>query len=419
MADKAIITSIQITELSTANTLNLGHCRGYSVLVGKDTKSGELGILFEDGLQLSQEFAETNNLIRKKDKDGKNIGGYFEENRRCRAKKFMGIKSEAFWCPISYLKFTGYDLSKLKEGDLIEELNKVSICNKYYTKATQSRLNGPSRKERRGVSKFFLKHSDTSQFRHFFDKIPKGSLIVISRKLHGCAHRVAWVKDEIQLKWYHKLFKKVGIPISEFKYKYLIGSRNVILDEKSNGYYSFDFRKNASEKLFPKLKQDEIFLGELVGWEKENSPIMPSVDTKSFKDKELKKWGEKVYYTYGCPMGECDFYIYRIVNVTDSGRFFDLPWQDIKKRCIETGLKYVPELREPFIYDGNIEELCKIVEQHTEEQCVLFPNQPNEGCCIRIDSSQPQIFKSKNFYFKILEGILRENEDYCDLEEIS
>lgn len=437
MSDKAIVTRLTVLPLEGAKTLALGKCMGYTILVGKETSSGELGLLFEDGLQLSQEFSEKNNLVRKKDADGKNVGGYFEENRRVRAKKFMGVKSEAFWCPISYLEFTGYKLDKLKEGDLIETLNGVPICNKYITKATANRKNGPSRRELRGQIRTFPKHQDTEQFRHYVDKIPNGARIILTEKVHGTSQRVGYVLDEIPLKWYHSLLMKLGFPIRTHEYKFMIGTRNVICEGK-DGFYSHEFRKLAAKPFENKLHKGEVVYCEVVGYEPSfqygkqvgSRPIMGSVSTISLKDKEVqKKYGDTIVYNYGLPEGEFDIYVYRICWINEDGVRFELPWEHVKARCIELGVKHVKEhpveifhcwLKEDI--DGQeraIQLLSEGVNALAENHSNGYTH-PNEGVVLRWEHKDKMgLYKHKSFLFKLLEGIIKEDENFVDEEEAS
>lgn len=117
MSYKAIIAKIHTRPLPGSDNIVIGTCHGYQVIVSNLTESGQLGVFFESGGQLSESFATENNLVRRKDADGNNVGGYFEENRQVRAVKMRGAKSEGFWCPLHMLQYTGVNLNNLKEGD--------------------------------------------------------------------------------------------------------------------------------------------------------------------------------------------------------------------------------------------------------------------------------------------------------------
>ena len=100
------------------HSLAVGEVCNETVIVSKSTENGTLGIYFSCDLQLSEKFAQANDLIRRKDPiTGKPLGGMFDPNRKVRAQTFRGIKSYGFWAPMEYLKRAGVDITKLKEGD--------------------------------------------------------------------------------------------------------------------------------------------------------------------------------------------------------------------------------------------------------------------------------------------------------------
>lgn len=430
MSDKAIISRIVIEDLKEGKTLNIGRALGYTFLVGKEAKTGEIYLIFEDGLQLSEEFAQKNDLLARKDSQGNRAGGYFEANRRVRAKRFMKIRSEVFACPLTYLEYTGYSLDKLKEGDLIEELNGHPICNKYYTKATLSKKNGPSRRELRGQTRWFPKHLDTDQFRHYVDKIPNGARIYLTEKVHGTSQRVGNVLEEVKLKWWHKILFHLGVPVRTHEHKYVIGTRNVMCDGIKEGYYSNEFRGRATEPFLHKLHKGEVVYYEVVGYEGD-SPIMGRVSTTSLKDKEVqRKYGETIVYNYGLPEGQFDIYVYRISWINDDGVRFELPWGHVKKRCLELEVKHVKEvstLTHWWFYSDDerdeknnaVEELSLVVNKFTEDHNNGYTH-PNEGVVLRWEKGPDWgVMKHKSFLFKVLEGICKEDETYVDTEEIS
>jgi len=217
--DNAIIARIGITELPNMKTLNLGNVMGFSVLVSKNVKDGDLGVLFNEGLALSEAFLEANALVRVKQPDGK-YKGYFEPTGRVKAVRFNGVKSEAFWIELESLKFTGYNLDKLKDGDNVPELNGVEISHKYYTKATNAARNGVSKRLLRGNTKWFVKHKDTEQFRYYAEQIPEGSTIIITKKLHGCID----AKTKLETKEYGQLTIK---EIVDKKIQCLVKSQDI------------------------------------------------------------------------------------------------------------------------------------------------------------------------------------------------
>lgn len=91
----ALITKIRTSPIPGADFVQKGNCSGYTVVVGKEVKDGDLGIFFPADGQLSQRMTIENNLYRKDPKTGKeNKGGYLENNRRVRTIKLRKIPSE-------------------------------------------------------------------------------------------------------------------------------------------------------------------------------------------------------------------------------------------------------------------------------------------------------------------------------------
>ena len=76
---KAYITILtNVRKHPNADRLLLADCFGNTVCVSTDYAEGEVGVYFPTDGQLSVEFAEKNNLLRKKDDAGNNCGGYMD-----------------------------------------------------------------------------------------------------------------------------------------------------------------------------------------------------------------------------------------------------------------------------------------------------------------------------------------------------
>jgi len=405
---KAIVASIKVRKHPNADRLQLGTCLGFQVVVGLNVKDGEIGLLFPEGLQLSEEFARANDLVRRKNEDGTYSGGFFEENRRVRAQKFRGEVSDAFWIPLESLSSFG-DTSKLREGDLLDEFNGTKICQKYFTRATRSRIQGQPKTN--AVAKVFPQHLETEQLRLNLHKIPLGETVYITEKLHGTSGRFGYIPLERPLKWWERLLQKCGIRIDQKEYGYVNGSRRVVLSQTK------DFRWQAAKLFEGKLHKNEIVYFEIVGFEGD-AHIMPPHDSNKMKDKEiLKKYGPKMEYLYGCPRGSFDVYVYRIAVVNEDGVLYDLPWKDVKRRCEEMAVKHVPELLSWYVNDP--EDIRELAEKLGEGSSTLDERHIKEGVCVRVDGSRPYILKAKSFCFRVLEGITALDDNYVDTEDIA
>ena len=62
-----------------ADRLQLADCFGNTVIVGLDCAEGDIGIYFPVDLQLSEEYCNANNLVRKKDENGNIIYSAIEQ----------------------------------------------------------------------------------------------------------------------------------------------------------------------------------------------------------------------------------------------------------------------------------------------------------------------------------------------------
>lgn len=417
MSYSAVVARISTRPHPNADRLLLGTCLGYQVVVGLDTQDGELGVFFASDGQLSEEMCAANDLIGYIDPEtGEKKGGFFPKNRRVRAQRFRGEKSDGYWTQLSSLSWTGVDVSRLAEGDQFTELNGVPICNKYYTPATLKamRSGGLQRRE----NHLFAKHADTAQLKHEISYIPANTVYYITEKLHGTSGRFGYVLEEKPVRsWWRKLLRKPKV-VSE--YSHLVGTRNTILkDHTQAGFYgNEEFRWNAVQKLENNLHKGEILYFELVGYTTTGAPIMGAQDTSEMK--ELKKrYGPQMIYKYGQVEGTCELYVYRITRVNEDGNVLELSWPQVKARCSELGIKHVPEIDGPDVYYGEPKVLLAAAEDYMEGSSTLDESHIREGVVIRTDGADVKFYKAKSFDFGLLEGYLKQSDDYVDAEEIS
>jgi len=378
-----------------------------------------LGLYFPCELQLSYEFALANDLIRRKKPDGTVAGGLFEENRRVRIQKIRGVKSYGFWISLDALEKLGGDISILREGDTIDTWASKPVCNKYVPKGTSRtyKQKAPKTKVKK-YSYVFPEHADTDQFRYNVRRFQKGDEIVITGKLHGTSQRIARNYEIRPLRWWEKIINKFT-PIDTKTMAVLNGTRRVVLNNNNTkGFHSDDMRDIAANKLAAYLDNHMQVFFEVVGWEPNGSPIMPAHSTDKSKDPEVKdSYRNPIHYTYGCPKGELDVYVYRIAWVLPSGRIIDFTWDEVKSWCDTHKVKHVPEV-DRFIFDGDYDILVRRVEALTEGPDPLDNRHPKEGVCVRKNSNQWMCFKEKGWVFKVLEGIAKEDDSYEDQEEI-
>jgi hypothetical protein len=424
MSYKLIIGKIEsLSPIEGADRIKKAIVYGNEVVVGLDYKLDQI-VCFApvDGI-FEDEFCVKNDLYPIFDDNGKKIGGgFFDRNKpRIRAQKFKSVKSSGFAFPLSFLEYTGYDLTKLKVGEQFDELNGRKICSKYVSLSTQRAGARNKTKKNKILTHCFPEHVETEQFKFNANLIKKGDLITISSKTHGTSARFSYTYTESQNPIVNFLAKY--LPIKTKNLEYLVGTRRVILEKegKSTYYGNEEFRYKHLNLVKTRLNPGEIIYGELVGYTTDGKKIMDDHETKETKDKEfIKKYGNTISYTYGCMPGECEFYVYRIQKIDENGNAIDLTWPQVKKRCVELGLKYVVEI-ESFIYDGNIRDLQELVNKHTDGPDLIDSNIHREGVVIRVDNENttPLFLKNKSFYFGLMEGYIKSNDNYVDMEESS
>jgi hypothetical protein len=419
MTYNAIVTRIKTQPHPKADRLKIGVCHGFQVVVGLDTQDGELGVFFPTDGILEHEFCETNNLYRIEDARGNHIGGgFFERDKpRVRAQGFRGEKSFGFFAPLSMFAYTGHDLSQLNEGFVFTELNGHKVCRKYESQATVRERTKRQQYNTRRETPMFPRHFETEQWRFFRNTLEPGDSVAITVKAHGTSERFGLVQEDVSLSWWQRIVNRF-VPLQTKRWVRIVGSRNVILTDAQGGYYGDEsFRFNAIDGI--DLHKGEVIYGEIVGYVNENRLIMPAVSTASIRDRAFqKRYGDTIRYTYGCKPGECNLYVYRIVQMNEDGDALELSWQQVKARCRQLGIKHVCELRS-YTYDGDLDALESYLETVVDGDDPIDPTHIREGVCIRIDRGlDTRIYKHKSFNFLVLEGVAKDKGE-VDLEEAS
>lgn len=441
MSYQAIITPIvNVREHPQADRLNLGTASGYQVVIGKDVEEGTLGVFFASDGQLSLEMAANNNLHRHTELniDPKAKAGFFDDNRRIRAQKLRGAISDGFWTELKALEWTGVELSTLKAGQLIDTLNGKPVCNKYITKATRLARSKSAKNSKMNQRKQsfpqFKEHFDTQKLRMAIAFIPEGAVLSCTEKVHGTSARTGYLPQELPMNWFKNLWNKTlgrfGVEFVNSKYEYVSGSRRVLIDtdKPDQGFYEGKkFRQIAHKMISDNLHKGETVYYEIVGYDDGGSSIMGS---HKVSDKELKKkYGSSMTYSYGCqPVkpgtenAELPFkiFIYRITITTLDGSITEVPWHQMVTRCKEMNIPVVPQLKEPFIYDGDKDKLMKLCEELSQGSSTLDSSHIKEGVVIRVEApSLDKHYKYKSWHFCDLEGIAKNSNNYIDQEEIS
>ena len=456
----AYITRIKnLHKHPNADRLQIGECFGNAVIVSVEYEDNQLGVYFPSDGQLSVEFAEANNLLRKKDENGNNIGGYMDPDKRnVTAIKLRGEKSDGLFLPLKSLESFG-DISTLREGDRIDNFNGHEICCKYVPRRNV-RHGHPSngnktRKKKVPIAPLFSEHADTEQLAYNLGAFKPGDEIEITLKMHGTSQRTGYLpvfKGYKRTLW-DKITRKEGKPI--YDWGYVSGTRRTVLENFEGGYYGSNEFREAHSKFFEgKLNKGEEIFYEVVGFTHTGTPIMASGDNKKLNDKDfVKQYGQTTVFSYGCePTGkktmygnddvgafsietdvpQSDIYVYRMTMTNEDGFTVEYTPDFMRYRCEQMGVKTVPVL-----WKGVIPEECadedfteaglmpnpgewvkEIAEQFYDGPDPIGKTHIREGVVVRI-INRPKFcaYKHKNWFFKALEGIVKVEAEAPDIEE--
>lgn len=448
---------VKINELhphSNADRLQCATIFGQNVIVSLDTQIGDFGIFFPTDLQLSQEYCNYNNLVRKKDENGNNIGGYLDPNKRnIRAMKLRKERSEGLFMPLSSLEYTGE--TKFEIGDHIDIVNGHEICCKYIPRGSHKHSGVKGNKGRKttvNIAPLFAQHVDTEQLAYHLNDFKPGDLIEITLKIHGTSCRTGYLPKLIGYKktLLDRLLRREGTPI--YEYGYVTGTRRVVLNDFGDGgYYGSNVFREPHARIFEgKLYKGEEFFGEIVGFTETGNPIMGAVSNKKTNDKEfIKKYGETTVFSYGCSPTEkkmmygmddeghfsieknvpqSDLYVYRATMTNEDGNVVEYPPDYLRYRCEQMGLKTVPLLWRGFI--PSEDELKHLgfrtagdwiqskAEEYYDGEDPIGKTHIREGVVVRIvDKPKFCAYKHKNFNFRLIEGIIKDTATEPDLEE--
>ena len=461
MAYTAFITRVKnLRQHPNADRLQMGECFGNTVIVSMEYEDNQLGIYFPSDGQVSVEFAEANNLVRKKDENGNNIGGYMDPDKRnVTAIKLRGEKSDGLFLPLRSLETFG-DITTLVEGDRIDNFNGHEICCKYIPRRNHRTRGGSggnhTRKKKVNVAPLFIEHADTEQLAYNLAAFKPGDEIEITLKMHGTSQRTGYLPV---LKGYKRtlldrVLRREGTPI--YDWGYVSGTRRTVLENYEGGYYgSNEFREQHSKFFEGKLWKNETVYYEVVGFTHTGAPIMASCDNKKLNDKDfIKQYGKTTTFSYGCsPTGEgepedywddaktepcvvpivpqSDIYVYRMTMTNEDGEVVEYTPDFMRYRCEQMGVKTVPVMWNGFIPteeqkspDGawagmSAGEYAKyFAEQFYDGPDPIGKTHVREGVVVRI-LNRPKFcaYKHKNWNFKCLEGIVKVEATAPDMEE--
>ena len=441
-----------------ADRLQIASFFGNDTCVGLDVKIGDIGIYFPSDGQLSVEFCQVHDLVKRKDENGNPAGGYLDPDKRnIKAVKLRGEKSDGLYMPISCLEYTGLDIKgDIEPGPLSTTIEGHEIYQKYIPK-TQHRVGNVTagnrtRKKHAPIAPLFSEHADTEQLAYNLGAFKSGDEIEITLKMHGTSQRTANlpVLQGYKRSLWDRICRRDGSPI--YSYDEVSGTRRVVLENYDGGFYgSNEFREQHSKKFEGKLHKGETVYYEVVGFTDTGAPIMASCDNKKLNDKEfIKQYGEETIFSYGCTPDDTkkdmwydengilcyddteakqsDIYVYRMTMTNEDGYVVEYTPDFMRYRCEQMGVKTVPVLWKGVIpenpasaEDATItpgEWVMNVAERFYDGPDPIGKTHVREGIVVRI-LNRPKFaaYKHKNFSFKVLEGIIKDTAEAPDMEE--
>ena len=333
-----------------------------------------------------------------------------------------------------------------------------------------------TRKKKVNIAPLFHEHADTEQLNYNLGAFKCGDEIEITLKMHGTSQRTgylpvfkgyadSWHRNFLNKIWFwfnyvtHKhdlyttldMMKHDGEPI--YEYDYISGTRRTVLEDFKGGFYgSNKFREQHSKFFEGKLWKGEEVYYEVVGFTHTGTPIMAECANKKLNDKNfVKQYGETTVFSYGCaPDGayefdnplipQSDVYVYRMTMTNEDGDVVEYTPDFMRYRCEQMGVKTVPVMwkgtipenlqTEDFIsneeldfvewiYAENAGEWIKNkAEQYYDGPDPIGKTHVREGVVVRI-LNRPKFtaYKTKNFSFKCLEGLVKAEAEMPDMEE--
>ena len=478
---KAYVTTLKnVRKHSNADKLLLADCFGNTVCVSLDYTEGMVGVYFPTDGKLSEEFCAQHNLVRKKDENGVNIGGYLDpEKRNITAIKLRGEKSDGLFMPISCLDYCfdkGTAAENLTVGDTIDVVNGHLICEKYIPKnASRTSAGGAGtrahRRAKRSIAPTFFEHADTEQLAYNLAAFKPGDLVEITLKMHGTSQRTGYLKV---FKGYDDSHAcKVGNALRRLAYRfmgkedkfeyshdgepiydwgYVSGTRRTVLDDFDGGFYGSNaFRETHARQFEGKLRKGETVYYEVVGFTDTGVGIMDAGNNEKLGKDFVKQYGKETVFSYGCesnrfitqkyvaidtieeypmpnPVPQSDMYVYRMTSTNEDGEVVEYTPDFMRYRCEQMGVKCVPVFWTGFIPENPAsaddptitagEWIMNKAERFYEGPDPIGKTHVREGVVVRV-INRPKFtaYKHKNFEFKVLEGIIKDVAEAPDMEE--
>lgn len=420
MAYYAIVTKLtNLHKDENSNTLYLANAVGDGVVVDNGFTEDELVLYFPTDGKMKHSFGDSFTLFRKNE-DGTKQGGYLEDSGHIKAIKLRGNRSSGIVLHVSNI-YEKFGDQGWKENDLVDSVNGIKICEKYVPPIKsyngQRRTSVKGKRVERVVYPDFEMHKDTEQLIYHYNDFKVGDRIQMTLKMHGTSQR-SGIFDAVYPKGF---FRRLFHLPAKHKLQEVCGTRRTVIDLKGTkpGFYGTEeFRIKMHKLIAPYLEPGMEVFYEIVGYydNHDGAYIMPPANNNKLNDPDfVREFGEVTRFTYGCSVGECKPYIYRITS--NYGKREWLP-AEIKMWCVENDLNYVPEVCEfDFV---SVDDLNFRIDNYFEDlHDPVGKTHIKEGVVIRVLNYNRWIaYKMKTWEFRCLEALIKDTEVAPDMEEI-
>jgi tRNA-binding EMAP/Myf-like protein len=305
---------------SNADRLNIATIDFQDVIVGLDIKLGDIGVYFPVESQINYKLISALNGFRDKTKNkNQNVSGFFEESCRVKAIRLRGEKS-CGWFVLweDFAKALSIDEQPIV-GTQFDKVRDTVIVRKYTVHEPSKNKKDDIKEKSILIDNQVRFHVDTENLRKNINKIRPDDTISVTYKYHGTSWWVGNLLTKRPLSWIEKILKFFGIKLIDTQYSHLYGSRRVVKNGNSGGYYKSDLWRSIYHRVGT-LPEGYTLYGEAVGYTESGEPIQKN-------------------YDYGCTKNEYDIYVYRITHITPSGHVIELSWPQIKEFCERYGFR--------------------------------------------------------------------------------
>ncbi len=388
------------------------------IIVGLDTKIGDLYIYFPLESQINSELLSFSNSFSSADLNKDKTKKGFFGKPRVRATKLRGIVSEGYLKPVrvvnDFLKEKGikFEINESHVGTEFDSIGELLICQKYVVK--QKGMPGVKKEKEakvleRLVEGQFRLHQDTEALKKNMHRINPDDIISISYKLHGTNFSFGKILCKKKLSLAERMLKRLGFNIIDKEYDWVAASRRVVNnvegEKEHQHFYEYDLWTEALHKIKEKIQDGYTLYGEIVGF----------LPTGAYIQKD---------YDYGCKPNEYKVVVFRMTYTDHKGNVLELTRPQIDRYCAKYELETAP-----LFYYGRAKDkypeldtnehwhenfLNNLIRDYNEKECFMCRTKvPEEGVVITKEDSVWTGFKLKSLAF-----LKRETEE-LDKEQVN